>query len=644
MKIQRRWEQLHNNDEMRDSLRPEIRDSWERSMQYGVDPWLRSNSQVLSDDDFRHAIERSSMMIDVALPVMDSIHDFVSDTGFIVVLTDANQCILKMVGDSSTILQAKQASCVEGSIWSEELAGTNGCALSINLARPMSVIGYEHFAFLATIITSCFAPIIDQDKIIGSLGVISSNHNISKQLLGQVVASAMHIRSLMTLQRNSRYHDLIMESMGEGVMIVGINGVITYINTFGAGILQQEKVSLIGCSIYDLLGNRQENQEIINMVTQRRAVIDETAVFYIGGQRIQCNISSNPINDTDHSDAGILMIIRESQRIRKLVRNCIGGAAKMTFDDVIGINPKFSQAIKVAKAASSSGSNVLLLGESGTGKDIIAQAIHNASSRRSNPFLAINCAALPRELIASELFGYEEGAFTGAKKGGNIGKFELADQGTIFLDEIGDMPLDLQSSLLRVLEEKSLIRLGGNKVTPINVRIIAATNKSLDYEMARNRFRRDLYYRLGVIRITIPPLRERPEDVALLARHLSDAICQRFGRGPMQLDPMVIDTFLKYPWHGNVREMQNVLEGAIQMTTGDLVTFDLVQEYFSPSDTPLTETFNRTPTEIMTISAVEKKMIQNYLDKYKHNKTETARALGMSRRTLYRRLKEYNLL
>ncbi len=150
----------------------------------------------------------------------------------------------------------------------------------------------------------------------------------------------------------------------------------------------------------------------------------------------------------------------------------------------------------------------MLLGESGTGKDIVAQAMHNASPRKNNSFLAINCAALPRDLIASELFGYEDGAFTGARKGGNIGKFELADQGTIFLDEIGDMPLDLQASLLRVLEEKKVMRLGGGKLVPVNVRVIAATNKDLETEIERNRFRRDLFYRLGVIKITIPPLRK----------------------------------------------------------------------------------------------------------------------------------------
>ena len=316
----------------------------------------------------------------------------------------------------------------------------------------------------------------------------------------------------------------------------------------------------------------------------------------------------------------------------------------MTFQDIVGTNPKFQQVINIAKAAASSSSNVLLLGESGTGKDIIAQAMHNASPRRNNPFLAINCAALPRELIASELFGYEEGAFTGAKKGGNIGKFELADQGTIFLDEIGDMPLDLQASLLRVLEEKSVLRLGGNKLIPVNVRVIAATNKDLDLEISRNRLRRDLYYRLGVIRITIPPLRERPEDIRLLAHYITESICKRINKPPMKLAPEVIDAFLRFDWPGNVREMQNVLEGAIQLADSPLITYDLVKDYFNQPGTQVAETLIKAENEDLTISAVEKQMIESYLEKYKYNKTEAAKALGMSRRTLYRRLKEYNLL
>jgi transcriptional regulator with PAS, ATPase and Fis domain len=266
--------------------------------------------------------------------------------------------------------------------------------------------------------------------------------------------------------------------------------------------------------------------------------------------------------------------------------------------------------------------------------------MHNASPRKNNSYLAINCAALPRDLIASELFGFEDGAFTGARKGGNVGKFELADQGTILLDEIGDMPLDLQTSLLRVLEEKTVMRLGGTKLIPINVRVIAATNKDLETEIERNRFRRDLFYRLGVIKITIPPLRERRDDIILLAEQLVIRTCRRFNKPLMTLSPTVIEAFLAYPWPGNIREMQNVIEGAIQLAPNNIVTYELVQDYLVQKDASRGTGI----AGYSSISRTDKQIIADCLIQNKYNKTEAAKALGISRRTLYRRLKEYDLL
>jgi len=383
-----------------------------------------------------------------------------------------------------------------------------------------------------------------------------------------------------------------------------------------------------------------DNNYFASKITQGRTIIDENFVLTTpDNNRLNCVVTCNPLSHPEIAPGDNVVIIRESKQISRLVKKWVGDGAKFTFDDIIGEDSKFLHVVKSAKAASSSDSNVLLLGESGTGKDLFAQAMHNASDRRYHPYIAINCAALPRELIASELFGYEEGAFTGAKKGGNIGKFELADQGTIFLDEIGDMPLDLQASLLRVIEEKSIIRLGGTKTIPVNVRIIAATNKDLENEVKRGRFRRDLFYRLGVIKIAIPPLRERPDDIILLAHHLCKKIGERLGKPNMTLSPEAVEAFLNHDWPGNVREMQNVLESAIQLATGQEITLDLVQDCMMFSSIPV-----QPPGEHLTeISEMEKQMIKQYLVKFRHNKTKTAEALGISRQTLYRRLKEYNL-
>lgn len=637
--LTQRWKELHINPELRSQLRTEIRDSWERSIHYGVDPWMRENPYICTAAELKRAQENSRYFIETALPVMKSLYEFVAGTGFVVALFDANVCVLKVIGDDESLAWAEQARFVEGSLWEEKLVGTNGGSLAIDLAEPISVFGYEHFCLFSHVAASSCAPVIDQGRIIGGLAMVAPVNRVSNHTLGMVVASVKHIESKMTLERTTRYNQVLMESMSDGVLAVDPNGIITYINEVGSKILGCSGRKIMGTSICHLLANHSDNHYFINTISQGRSVTDETFVLDLGKGKIKCNVTCNPISDPDSGHQGTLVILCESHRMNCLVRNWIGTGANMTFDDIIGTDPAFKKTIKTAQSAASSSSNILLLGESGTGKDIIAQAMHNASPRGNHPFVAINCAALPRELIASELFGYEEGAFTGAKKGGNIGKFELADQGTIFLDEIGDMPLDLQASLLRVIEEKSIIRLGGTKTIPVNVRIIAATNKDLENEVKRGRFRRDLFYRLGVIKIAIPPLRERPDDIILLAHHLCKKIGERLGKPNMTLSPEAVEAFLNHDWPGNVREMQNVLESAIQLATGQEITLDLVQDCMMFSSIPV-----QPPGEHLTeISEMEKQMIKQYLVKFRHNKTKTAEALGISRQTLYRRLKEYNL-
>ncbi|NLV17109.1 MAG: sigma 54-interacting transcriptional regulator [Syntrophomonadaceae bacterium] len=634
-----KWKALHKNPVLRDKLPSYIKDSWERSIQCRIDPGMRENPYIVQGQDLIKAQKTSQFLIEVALPVMKNLYEFVAGTGFVVTLADANLCVLKVIGDSESQAWAEQARLVEGSLWSENLVGTNAGGLAFDLARPVSVIGHEHFCLFSHVSASSSAPIIHQGRIIGGLAMVAPFERVSNHTLGMVVASVKHIESIMVLKRNTQYTQLLIDSISEGVMAVDTNGTITYLNQAAARTFGLTEDLGSGRNVYDVLGNYPDNHNFINTITQGRHVVDETHIINLGHTSIKCNITCNPLNTPDPSGQGTVVLIRESQRMNRLVRNWIGMEAKMTFDDIIGSNDKFQKVIHTAQSASASVSNVLLLGESGTGKDIIAQAMHNASSRSRSPFLAINCAAIPRELIASELFGYEEGAFTGAKKGGNIGKFELADQGTLFLDEIGDMPLDLQASLLRVIEEKNVLRLGGNKLIPVDVRIVTATNKDLEAEMNRGRFRRDLYYRLGVIRIHIPPLRERPEDISLLTKELSGQICDRCNKPRMTIAPEVLKAFLAYEWPGNVREMQNVLEGAVQMAQGTEISLDLIRDHFSPTVKELAVDAEHTND----IAWVEKQMIVQYLKKYQQNKTRTAQALGISRQTLYRRLQEYGL-
>jgi transcriptional regulator with PAS, ATPase and Fis domain len=381
-----------------------------------------------------------------------------------------------------------------------------------------------------------------------------------------------------------------------------------------------------------------ENGYFWGILKSDRAITDESVTMLVNKEIISCNMTISRFESSEGIWSGKIIVIEAIERINKLIRSYTGNRARLSFNDIVGSNSDFLIAVKKSRISASSISNILLLGESGTGKDVLAQAIHNESPRRTGPFIAINCAALPRELIASELFGYDEGAYTGAKRGGNMGKFELAHQGTIFLDEIGDMPVDLQAILLRVIEEKNVLRLGGNKHIAVNVRIIAATNKNLEAEIERNTFRRDLYYRLGVIRIIIPALRDRIDDIPELSQHFIHVLCKRLNLPAKTLSPEVMEIFQSYHWPGNVRELQNVLENAVQWSPDLVINKDLIEPLLSTL-TPHTDLERESHHEIIS----EKNIILSYLKSFDYNKSKTAKALGISRKTLYVKLREYNI-
>ncbi|WP_242868725.1 sigma-54-dependent Fis family transcriptional regulator [Desulfotomaculum copahuensis] len=310
-----------------------------------------------------------------------------------------------------------------------------------------------------------------------------------------------------------------------------------------------------------------------------------------------------------------------------------------TFQDIIGKSKKIRATVNLAMRASTSSSTVLLLGESGTGKEVFAQAIHNASERRHRPFIPVNCAAMPAGLVQSELFGYNDGAFTGAKRGGQAGKFEMAEGGTIFLDEIADMPLEMQANLLRVLQEKTIMRVGGSKVIPLDVRVIAATNRDLFQEVRNGNFREDLFYRLNVITIEIPPLRAREGDLRILIEHFLGILSTRLNKSIKNISSPAMEILTQYQWPGNIRELANVIEQAINIAENDIIDAGHLPRY-------LTQSLINPPDEIwriITLDQLEEKTISKTLSHFRGNISKTARALGIGRNTLYEKIKKYNI-
>lgn len=305
------------------------------------------------------------------------------------------------------------------------------------------------------------------------------------------------------------------------------------------------------------------------------------------------------------------------------------------FDDIIGESAAIRQAVALARKVAQTDTTVLLTGETGTGKEVFAQAIHAESGRRTQPFVAVNCAAFSRELLESELFGHRAGAFTGATKD-TKGVFEEADQSTLFLDEIGEIPLDLQSKLLRVLETGTFLKVGTAKETRVDVRILAATNRDLKAESLAGRFRLDLFYRLSVFQIPLPSLRERLADLEPLAEYLTRQLAAKLGRRPPGLSPDFLNGLRRYDWKGNIRELRNVLERAILLADGDTL---------SPADLPfdLQDGGTPEPGEALSLQALEKQHIRRVLTQTGGNKTRAAEILGIGLTTLYAKIKEYGL-
>jgi len=401
-----------------------------------------------------------------------------------------------------------------------------------------------------------------------------------------------------------------------------------------------------------------ENKKFWAILQDMTTINSENITLKMQGVSHACTISTRSYNQPQLHIKGMDFVIATQKQLTNEIAAKTTNSAIVTFSDIIGSSPATMSVINKAKAYADTDLNIMILGESGTGKDIFAQAIHNASKRRNKPFIAINCAGIPRELIASELFGYESGAFTGAKKQGNIGKFELADGGTIFLDEIGELPLDLQATLLRVVEQKQFMRLGGNSMIHTDTKIISATNANISDMVQKKQFREDLYYRLSAMQLNLPPLRQRGNDIILLAKHFIQTVSNRLGRYRIQeLSVSAQNLLMNLPWHGNVRELRNLIELLIQLYPSSTildsdVIMDNIYSYNSvatpqayPHDNellPVNSEYNTDAYILKKHIILDKKALYEAIIRCGGNRSKAAKYLGISRKTLYRYLEKYS--
>lgn len=641
------------------NVREEILESWKRCREIGVNPYQIKANEILSDEEFEKVLADNTHLIKYSVAFMKDLYKFVEGFGLAVALTDANGVLLKIIGDEKPLQTLRLGNFIEGASWSETSAGTNAISMSLCTGVPYQIVSYEHFCMCSQTVTCSCAPIRDENcNIQGFINIVEKSDNTNKYTLSLAVASAIAIEYCLKMVKNQErcqiansYKQLIINSISQGVIAVDSNGIITHFNDLAKNMLQYSPDSVfIGKNVLKIFPT--EEYMLKEIMERRRVLADEEITLTGKYKAASCMVSTHEIIMDDKYD-GILFILDEITRVKRMAHKITNAVAALSFDDLIGEDPSYKRVIEFAKLAAKSDSNVLLLGESGSGKDVLAQAIHNASNRHYGPFVAINCSAIPRELIASELFGYEEGAFTGARKGGNPGKFELCDGGTLFLDEIGEMPPDLQASLLRVIEEKSITRVGGQKVIPVDVRIISATNKNLDEEIEKGLFRQDLFYRLNVMKIVIPPLRERKRDIQALAESFYVTLCHNMKKKVQSIPQEYIDILMNYQFPGNIRELRNIIERSVNLSKdGELDILSIPQEVVDHSvENHILSEVNRysgikkhlniNPT--LSVEEFERQKILLLLKRFEGNVSAVASELQIARTTLYRKMKRYNI-
>ncbi len=529
--------------------------SWERSVAAHVDPNVKERPRV-SEGELKAILEENADLMNCAKNILDQMFSSIQEAVSALSLVSAEGVTLYISNRVSHRTYYPDA--LVGSINTEEARGTNGIGTCLAERRPVEIIGAEHFRFSGECWSCSAAPILtNEGKLIGVLNVTQPRKQYHAHTHGMVKAAVCAITEQLRLRSLLQQRETIMEMLDDGVLVLSSSGVIDIVNRKAVAMLGGSG-SLQGRNLQEVLHPGATLEEILQTHSH---IQDQEMLFPLKhGSPLACFVSVVPI-----AGGGKVITMREAKRMRQVAVQVAGIKPSYTFDRIMGSSAALTEVMNQARLVAGSHTTVLLLGESGTGKELFAQAIHNASPRASHPFVAVNCGALPRNLVESELFGYSEGAFTGASRSGKPGKFELADGGTIFLDEIGELPLDAQVSLLRLLQNGEVTRVGGKYSRMVSVRVVAATNRNLEDAVRDRTFREDLYYRLNVFPINLPPLRQRRGDVELLARYFLRKFALGMGKAVPGFTDYALACMEQYQWPGNVRELENMVERMVNI-------------------------------------------------------------------------------
>lgn len=641
-RVEKAWNAFINNESINENdVKDYILKGWKISRDYNINPDLTPNAIQLPNKQFQELLKNNADMLEAADSVLEMMEISLRDTGFIMTVTAYPGYLLKVSGADRELSEADRKLNKAGVLRSVEQVGASALSLSMLENKPIEVSGLEHYNKQFRKWACSSAPIHDsKGTVIGSLTVSGHLPNKHSHTLALVTAAASSITTQLSekslRKEQSRLNSLLLSiynSLNDGVLSIKNDFSISHANDKARQLLGIQKMALEDLSLNDFIPPADE--KFIRSLFNSGLTENHEITFNHSGSSHKFLCRFLPSTSQGKFE-GMTIILTNQKQLIDIARRVGGNYAKYEFSDIKGANSTLRSQVELTKKAAMTSSRILLYGEGGTGKELFAQAIHNHSSARNGPFVAVSCAAIPRDLIESELFGYVGGAFTGARQKGMVGKFELAASGTLFLDEINSLPLDMQSKLLRALQQQEVVRIGDNKPIPITARVIAATNVKLLGAVKAGEFREDLYYRLNVIEIIIPPLRERPDDIITLTKFIVRRHCQKIGLPIPSMSENLLKKMQEYSWPGNVRELENLCERSLLLAGSGQLTEEHFPDYISGSQ-------QKKRKDLGTITDNNKTLIERALAKHNGNISNAAKELGVARSTIYRNMQKHQV-
>ena len=640
------WDQFVQTNKLPEapSIDPLVAISWQRcGLRINPKPGFRWAYE--SPSVFTATLNKHDKLLNIARPIMEDVYQYLEGCCLALVLLDNTGCLIEALGDSKVLNKLDEMGLRPGIFMDEGRAGTNGVAIALAEGLPAHVFGPEHFLADLHEIATIAAPIHElEGHPVGVIGLIEPIEHSHEQCFGIIVAAARAIENqlqaeLIVKDANTRAAELYatMDSVTEGILSWNERGTILHLNEQGGEIFNLAPSVVVGRQLTEYITLP---EGLARAAAKKEELHDIEIAFQIDGKPQECLVSLRVVESIDRTPGIFIATLRRIEQVHQLVSRLVGAQARLTLDDIAGHGSAARKIRKQALKSADAKACVLINGETGTGKNVLARAIHNTGSRAGGPFLAINCRAIPHELALGEILGYESGPHFNGPPTGQPSKFELAQGGTLLLDEVDTLPLDTQAALQRVIEFNDVIRLGGTRVIPVDVRVMATTTKTMDELSRRNSFRLDLLLRLSSFVINTVPLRNRPEDIPILVERMLDRLNLNMNQ-PCMITPAAIEVLCKYPWPGNIRELESVIErAAIQCEDQTIDVEHLPGELHQHR--VITKT-NAGLQPVYSLSESERISILNAGRAARGNLTETARLLEIGRTTLWRKMKEFGI-